>query len=491
MNNSLIEDNQTELKQCSQGRMSSSIQSTIVAFSNSEGGKIICGVDKNGKTINLSSGEIDKLQTSIASLCKNAFNIIITPHIYRQNRQLIVSIQPATVHQRPVYVKKEGLQRGSYIRVGSSNQVATDQVLQSLMVAAQGGAEHNFIKGQIWHNNFDRELIEDYINFLNDKDKNLYQDFTTEEILLKLRAINESGEISLFGLLAFSKDNRTQELLSPAIRIDVTTYRGVDKTHRDDLYETYTDSRSFRGGLVKQFRDSIKYIIDLIPQKGIIDQKTGFRQDIKKMPTVAIREALINSLIHRDYCVYGAKIDVDFYEDRIEIINPGTSLVPIDKLDISGSITRNPLLMSFAKDLGLAEERARGIRTIKNALKNANLQQPVFENLSGQFFRVILYNSLLVSEADMAWLKELTNFKLKQNQINALVYLKNKPQRKLTNSAYRKINNLDNTGDDVKARKELIQLTKMRLIRGVGQNRSRYYAPSSFLSKLFKNINQD
>ena len=487
MDESLVEDHRTEFKQCSKGRIPKSLAETIVAFANSEGGRILCGVNDLGQPINLTNRQLDKLQTTIASQCKNIFNIIITPEIYKINRHLTVLIQPASAYQRPVYIKKQGLKRGSYIRVGASNQLASDQILQSLMVAAQGGAERQFFPGHYYQDSFDLPLIGHYIEILAKTPNSIWHNFTKDEILLKLRAVNSKSEVSLFGLLAFAKDDKAQELISPSIKVEVTSYGGFDKINPDNVYEAYTDNRSFRGNVKNQFEQALAYILHLMPRRGVIDHQTGFRQDIARMPEIAIREALVNSLVHRDYAVFGGKIAVDIYTDRIEIINPGISLVPISQLDVAGSLTRNPYLMSFLRDIGLVEEKARGIRTIKIALEQANLKQPQFENIAGQFFKVTMYNSLLVSSQDMIWLKQLAHLKLKQNQINALVVLNSQPQFTLTNKSYRGINNLTQTGDDLKARKELGQLVDFKLLKPVGQNKARQYILTTSLRSLIGN----
>ena len=486
MDTPIIEDSKTEFKQCERGRVPKGLLQTVVAFANSEGGIILVGVDEDGRSINLSSHHLDKLQTDIASQCMSCFNTIITPEIVKANRHLKIVIRPASVHQRPVYIKRQGLQRGSYIRVGSSNQVATDQVLSSLMVAAQGGAEQRIFKNQSHDYNFDRGRVKEYIEGLNQKHANIYQRFAVDEILAKIRATNTDGDVSMFGLLAFARERRLQELVSPAIRIEVTTYTGPEKTNRIDAKETHSDSQAFTGNTTDQFRAALAYITRSVPSRGLIHPETGFRQEIQKMPLIVIREVLVNSLVHRDYAVAGGKIDVEIYSDRLEITNPGTSLVPIDQLEATNSLTRNPLLMSFFKDIGLAEEKARGIRTIKEVLKESNLKQPLFENLFGQFFRVTLFSSLLTPVEDMVWLNRLAGLDLLQNQINALLVLKHGQYQNLTNTNYRHINNMNKSGDDIKARNELMRLVNTSLLRPIGQNRGRSYALTPWLKNLIE-----
>ena len=323
-------------------------------------------------------GKLDKLQKEISSQSKSAFNHIINLQIKRANRHLFVIVDPAQSNLHPIYIKKKGINGGTYIRVGATNQLANDQILKSLLVAAAGGAEQRTFKNQKYQDNLDIELVKNYIKLLNSKSNPVYQEFDLREVLLKLQAINQVDEVSLFGLLVFGQDGRLEELLEPTICIDITLYSGIDKINPDNINETYLSSRSFRGNLKKQFEEASDYILSILPERNLIDPQTGYRQNIKNIPANAIRETLINSLAHRDYSVYGAKINVDIYSDRLEFINLGVSLVPIEHLDIAASITRNPKLLSFLKDIGLAEEKARGIRTIKSALQRAGLRKPYF-----------------------------------------------------------------------------------------------------------------
>ena len=481
-----IEDEKTEFKECGRGRLPDSFVKTVSAFSNSDGGQIWCGVNDAGQAINLKNKELDRLQVSIASQCKETFNEVITPEIKRTNNHLVVVILPARVDRRPIYIKKSGLQKGSYVRVGASSQLASESILKSLIAASQGGVETRIIEGQNYQNNFTLHLVNDYIKQVNTKNDFIYQNFSQQEILFKIGATDEKGDISTFGLLAFGKDHRVQELLNVTVRIDVTHYGGVGKVDPNNPEATYNSSLSFKGNIKQQFERALNHIMQLIPEKSIVDRQTGFRQDLTKMPEVAVREVLVNSLAHRDYAVYSSKIDVDIYADRLEIINPGTSLVPIEKIETAVSVTRNPLLMSFLKDIGLTEERARGIRTVKAALKELGLREPIFENLYGQFFKATLYNSLLVAPEDMPWLSKLRQFNLNQNQLNALIYLKNEPEKNLTNATYCQINNLTKINDNLKSRREITKLVQLKLLKPVGQNKARYYVLSHWMLKLTK-----
>lgn len=234
--------------------------------------------------------------------------------------------------------------------------------------------------------------------------------------------------------------------------MSLTHYRGNDVINPDDLEETYLEDIDIKGNVVKQFRDSLDILTKKLLLRSVVSPQSGFRHNLQSIPVIALREVLANSLIHRDY----------IYIDRLEISNPGENLIPIHRLDKDPSITRNPLLLAYMKEIKLAEQKARGIRTIKNSLKKAGLPEPRFENLANSF-KVTIYRSVFMLNTDPQLLKQLARFNLNHWQINRL------------------------DKDDVLARKDLMQLLKLNLIYARGSyKKRRYYLNFESLKKLNK-----
>ena len=126
-----------------------------------------------------------------------------------------------------------------------------------------------------------------------------------------------------------------------------------------------------------------------------IDPATGKRADQTEYPLLAIREAVLNALIHRDYSPYteGTPIQINFFSDRLEIHSPGTlyGRMTVEQLGIARPDLRNPALAVMAETLLKAENRYSGIPTIRNEMAKAGLPPPVFENRRNEFV-VTLYN---------------------------------------------------------------------------------------------------
>lgn len=466
------EDSRLELKSCLGGILPNDIWKAVSAFTNTEGGRIVLGVSSDNRPVGLAPQEVDKLERDILSVCQNVFNYKIHPEIQVIGSVVVVSIPPAPSSARPVYSTRRGITIGAYVRVGASNIVVSDEIRNQFAIAARGGAELIEYAGYQYIDYLDLDLIQQYIDLINSKRNNIYQNLDTKEILMKLKAITSSGDITLFGLLAFGKDEATQEVSAPTVNIAVTHYPGDSKVLESDPLRTHLDNREFNGNVIEQFSKSFIFIKSKLPVSGSVDS-SGKRRDYLVIPEVALREALANSIAHRDYSTHSSRIQVDIYSDRLEIINPGTSLVPIELLESAPSVSRNPLIMSFLKDYGYTEQRARGIRTIRQSLRSAGLLAPEFINI-GSSFKATLYSSAFISQNDQIWLKQFSQFNLNEHQLTGLTHLKNSSGG-LNNSEYRSLNNMNNVGDDKKTTNELGKLVKLGLIIPSKENKQRRY----------------
>lgn len=466
------EDLRQELKTCEGGILQNDIWKSVSAFANTDGGRIILGIKPNQQPIGLSSSEIDKLQQDFLSLCQTSFNYPIMPDIQVIGSVINVYIPPAPAVVRPIYSQKRGIPRGAYVRVGSSNIQVTSEILSQFASAANGGAELIEYRNLDYTNYFDFSIVDNYVEMVNAARGGIYRDTARRDILCKMRAITENNYPTLFGMLVFSKDMYLQEVTAPTTNIAITQYATDSKVDPSDPTITFIDDREFNGNVLLQFEQASQFIRSKLPIKGVIDQ-SGKRQEFLSIPEVAIREALANAITHRDYGTYSSRIQVDIYSNRIEIINPGPSLVPIESIDSTSSVSRNPTLMSFLKDFHITEQRARGIRTIRDSLRAAGLPEPVFNN-SSISFRVTLYNSAFMSSEEHEWLRQFKKFGLNERQLTALNHLHSSGDG-LSNSEYRALNNMNSVGDDRRANYELNRLVEIDIVATNGARRNRRY----------------
>jgi len=403
--------------------------------------------------------------------CNSKFNHRLYPEIISDNNLIKVFIPPAPAGIRPIYTISRGCPAGGRVRIGTTNVQLDDEWIRRFAVAAQGGAEllsfpHHY------GDYLDKRFIDRYLQVVKKRRGNVYSDLSVEEILKKLRATNSEGDVTMFGLLAFSTPYGLQELTAPTVDVAVTQYAGSTKVNPSDIAEVSLDDKEFSGNAVSQFENALALILTKLPLRGRIESG-GKRTEYLAIPEVAIRETLANAIAHRDYTTYSGRIQIDIYSDRVEFSNPGRSLIPLDQLENAHPQTRNPLLMSYLRDLRITEHRGRGIRTIKNSLKAAGLAEPRFEH-KHDWFVATLHSSAFIRDDDQLWLQQFQIYGLNERQLKALVHSKHN-SRGINNSEYRDLNNMNRVGDDRKANYELIRLVKLKLMLPIGQAKLRRY----------------
>jgi ATP-dependent DNA helicase RecG len=169
-----------------------------------------------------------------------------------------------------------------------------------------------------------------------------------------------------------------------------------------NIGERFIDNQRIEGTLEKMLDEAIKFIMRNMRTKTIINKSTGKREDITEYPIIAVRELLLNALIHRDYSIHTdtSPITIKMFSDRIEIESPGGlyGRMTIDQLGKMSADTRNPFIANAMEVMELTENRYSGIPTIKASMTEANLPEPKFESEYG-IFRATLYNDHYKSTA--------------------------------------------------------------------------------------------
>lgn len=466
------ESDLVEFKTVTRNILPKDLWEPISAFSNVDGGSIYLGITPKGETVGLQKNAIDKLSQDITSLCDGGFNHRIHPEIqFLENRIIQIYIPPAPSTIRPIYSKTRGLPKGARVRVGTSNIQVDNEWLRRFAIAASGGAELLEFN-QNYEVYFSKEQIKTYYKAVKKKRGSVYKNMKEKEVLMKLRAITKDNKPTLFGLLAFSNNFGLQELTAPTIDIAVTQYKGTSKVNPADVAEVSLDDKEFSGNVAHQFDDALKFIMSKLPIRSRIETD-GKRAEHLAIPELAIRETLANALVHRDYSTYGSRVQIDIYSDRIEFANPGRSLVPLNQLYEAHPQTRNPLLMSYLRDLNITEHRGRGIRTIVASLKEAGLAEPTF-NHNHDWFVATLFSSAFIQDSDQDWLKQFQNHNFNERQLKSLVHIKHSTTG-INNMEYRELNNMEEVGDDRRANSELVRMVQAGLLQKIGGNRNRRY----------------
>ncbi len=469
------ERSSAEFKEC-RGRKSATLPDdlweSIAAFSNTHGGIIYLGVNDNGEIIGLDNKGLDKLQKDLSTLIKGKFNIQPKVEVFCDEEHLEVIVSELEVYNKPIYSKKVG-PRKVYVRQGSTNVLASDEEMRSLFAGASGGGENQIVEGALT-DLVDEDKLDDYISQTGLKSVSFSN---LEEKLKKIKALKDS-KLTIFGLVAFGKDSAIDEILNN-IYIDFKMFSGTSKVSMDNLDKIYRDRTEFHGDVAKQFFQAFDYIKSKLPKEAVVNKETGLREERYILPEEALREALANAIAHRDYLLQGSCVNVDLYSDRIELSNPGESLIAIKDLEKASSKARNPSLIEFLKAYKITDKTARGIPTIYQAARNRGLLDPRFENISGDF-KATLYFSSPHSGKDKEWVDMIDDtFELKDTQKNALVFIKNNGT--ISNKQYCELNHMNSRNDDKQARRELGKLLTAGLLIKVGDRSGTRYKLSDKL----------
>ena len=158
------------------------------------------------------------------------------------------------------------------------------------------------------------------------------------------------------------------------------------------------------GTLSNMIQQALSFIQNNTKKSTYVNPQSGIREDKTEYPIKALREIILNAVIHRDYSVYTENdpIRIEIYHDRIEVSNPGGlyGRLSIDDLGTVRSDIRNPYIASVLETLDITENRYSGIPTIFGEMKKNNLLPPKFEEIRG-VFKVTLYNSSIGDSKDM------------------------------------------------------------------------------------------
>jgi len=216
-------------------------------------------------------------------------------------------------------------------------------------------------------------------------------------------------------------------------------------------------------------------VLDDIPKAFSLPKNEIHRRDVPLVPATVIREAVVNAVMHRSYRTRGP-MQIIRYANRIEVRNPGHSLVPDERLGEPGSVSRNERIAAVLHDIGLAETKGTGIRAMRDAMTRANLTLPLFESdREKDTFTVTLLVHHLLGPEDVTWLAQFKDCDLTEDEARALIWVREIGA--INNAAYRDINGLDT----LTASGHLRRLRDLGLLDQRGKGVATYYVPTQRL----------
>ena len=245
-------------------------------------------------------------------------------------------------------------------------------------------------------NMIDEVRMEKYLSAVRKERKNLAENVSKDEIL-ELMGITSDGVPTLAGLMVFSK---YPQGYFPQLCIAAVSLPGTEMGAVGDDDERFIDNKRITAAIPDMLEDAVKFVRKNSRIKTIIDDN-GRRADKAEYPVKAVREAILNALVHRDYSIHTENVPVriEMYRDRMEIINSGGlyGKISIDALGKVRPETRNAALANMLELLNITENRYSGIPTMRNEFAKAGLPAPIFSAVHGEF-KVIMKNGLYSDE---------------------------------------------------------------------------------------------
>ena len=291
---------------------------------------------------------------------------------------------------KPCYYSGKGKSKGSYIRIGEANLPMTEYEIYSYDAFKYKTEDELRTNPRIDGTFFDTIQLDGFIAKAVSVKPNLVN--LDKKTLININGLSDRNGIpTVSGIMLFGK---YPQYLSPNLDIVAVVCATHNYAEENAEGERFLVNKRLDGTIFQMLDTSLAFVQQHMATKTIIDI-TGHRNDESEYPVKAIREIILNALIHRDYSIHteNEPIRIEMYPDRIEISNLGGlyGRLSIDDLGKTKADVRNPFIAAALEILNVTENRYSGIPTIYAEMKKAGLTEPEFENLRGTF-KVTLYN---------------------------------------------------------------------------------------------------
>ena len=404
------ESNYIEVKSARNG--CPKIFDTLSSFSNQQnGGTIIFGVDENDDYNVCGVYDAADLQKKIMEQSLQMEPVVrplCTVAVIDGKTVVSAEIQEMDNFQKPCFYKGAGRLRGSYVRVADGDRLMTEYEVYSYEAFKQDIHDELRTNSRAELTDINTEEYQLYLLELKKNKPHLAK--LEEKEINRLQGFVVDNKPTVAALMLFSI---YPQAYFPQLCITAVSVPGKEISATGSVGERFIDNKRIEGSITQMLNDALIFVRKNMKVKTIIDPETGMRNDRTEYPVIAVRELVLNALIHRDYSIHteSAPITITMYSDRMEIENPGGlyGRMTLDNLGFVSADTRNPYIAGALEIMGETENRYSGIPTVRSAMKNAGLPQPVFENNRG-VFKAILYNEIVSEKGNSDLASRILNF---------------------------------------------------------------------------------
>ena len=381
----MLKDKNTEFKR----EYVEDIKKTLVAFANTDGGNLYIGIDDDGNAVEVNN--IDGVMLQVSNVIRDAIKpdlamfCDITVETVQDKKVVKITVNRGTA--RPYYLSAKGIRpEGVYVRQGASSVPASESAILS-MIRETAGDSYEEARSLI------QELTFNEADFVFENKQIPFGEAQKRSLGL----IGEDGTYTNLALLLSDQCTHT---------VKIAVFEGEQKT-------VFKDRREFCGSLLKQLNDAYQFIDQFNHTHAHTEGL--YRVDKRAYPTEAIREALLNAIVHREYS-FSASTLISIFDNRIEFVSIGGLARGISQSDIllGISIARNKKLADVFYRLHLIEAHGTGMPKIIEAYREYGLEPHI--EISDNAFKITLPNT-------NAAVKE-TKVELTENEQGVLSVLK-------------------------------------------------------------------
>jgi len=331
--------------------INSDLPKELVAFANASGGRIVIGVNDRNQIVgcDLSNKMLSQIE-DMATACDPPVAIRIEK--LPQHKMLVIHVPEGA--NRPHRCNK-----GFYLRNGASSlKMSTQDITAFIQAEGKIRFDQQLRMDLNWEEVLDESRLSHFLSLAN-----ISPQLDTANLLLNLGAgdyKNDRFYLNQTGVLFFTKEP-TQRLFH--VSVVCALFKGTGKAY-------ILDRKELTGNLLENVEDALIFLKKHLQLRWEITSESTRRKEILELPEVALREAMVNAVCHRDYLEQGAQVMVEIFDDRVEIYNPGGLPKGLSEKDFGRrSVCRNPNIASLLLRCDYIEKMGTGIERIRAALE--------------------------------------------------------------------------------------------------------------------------
>lgn len=387
----LGEDTHSIEVKASADKLPKSVAETLSAFANGDGGILILGLDERAGFVPAKGFGAQRIADAVAGTCADRLQPPLKARIetlpFEGQNVVVVTVDALRPTDKPCFIKERGMYQGSFVRTGDGDRHLSAYEVDRLREEHRQPKWDEEMVDEATQSDLDDVMLDALIARQRTLRPVLFRQGGRDEALQRLRVLRATtgGTLrpTLAGLLALG--SFPQEFF-PRLTVTFAAYPGPSKATVLHGRERLLDNRTLAGPIPLLVRDTVSLVAKNMRLGAVVEG--AFRSDVPDYPLPAVREAVTNALMHRDYSELsrGTQVQVNMYVDRLEIMNPGglygtVTLASLGKPGVSSA--RNQRLSALLEDVAypdggmVAENRGSGYATIEAEMQRALMPPPV------------------------------------------------------------------------------------------------------------------